>query len=131
MEKFSQSRRSFITTLILMLASGGLLARYLTPRTTGTRRVLASAAAADVPANGALVFRTERIALMRNDSGFYAISLICTHLGCTVQVTENDLLCPCHGSHFDRQGLVLKGPAGRPLERLTVELRGDMVEVVG
>ncbi len=48
---------------------------------------------------------------MRDDSGFYALSLVCTHLGCTVTVTEDDLACPCHGSRFDRQGKVLKGPA--------------------
>jgi cytochrome b6-f complex iron-sulfur subunit len=131
MENLPQSRRKFITTLTLLLASGGLLVRYLTPRTTEKRRVLVSAAATDVPHNGALLFRTERLALMRDDGGFYALSLICTHLGCTVAVTENDLSCPCHGSRFDRQGNVLTGPADRALVRLNVEVRGEMVEVVG
>ncbi len=131
MEKLPQSRRKFITTLTLLLASGGLLVRYLTPRTSDKRRVLVSAAAADVPQNGALLFRNERLALMRDDTGFYALSLICTHLGCTVTVTEDDLSCPCHGSRFDRQGKVLTGPADRALVRMKVELRGDMVEVVG
>ena len=131
MENLPQSRRKFLTTLTLLLASGGLLVRYLTPRTIGKRRVLATAAAAEVPPGGALLFRAERLALLRDDAGFYALSLVCTHLGCTVVVTEDALSCPCHGSLFDRQGKVLKGPADRPLGRMKVELRGDRVEVVG
>ncbi|HIJ86230.1 MAG TPA: Rieske (2Fe-2S) protein [Desulfuromonadales bacterium] len=131
MENLSQSRRKFITTLTLLLASGGLLVRYLTPRTAGKRRVLVSAAASDVPPGGALVFRTERVVLMKNDAGFYALSLICTHLGCTVVVTEDALSCPCHGSRFDREGKVLTGPADRSLTRMQVEVRGDRVEIIG
>ena len=131
MENLSQSRRKFITTLTLLLASGGLLVRYLTPRTSGKRRVLVSATAADVPPGGALVFRTERVALMRDGAGFYALSLVCTHLGCTVVVTEEALSCPCHGSRFDRQGKVLTGPADRSLARMPVEVRGESVEIIG
>jgi len=130
MENLPQSRRKFIKTLTLLLASGALLVRYLTPRTSGQRRVLASAAAADVPPGGALVFRDERVALLKDDSGFYALSLVCTHLGCTVIVSEDALSCPCHGSRFDSQGKVLKGPASRSLERFKVELHGDRVEVI-
>ncbi|HIJ97312.1 MAG TPA: Rieske (2Fe-2S) protein [Desulfuromonadales bacterium] len=131
MEKTPQSRRSFLTSLTLLLASGGLLVRYLMPRSAGNRRVLASAAAADVPLGGALLFRSERIILLRKDTGFYALSLICTHLGCTVTVTENGLACPCHGSLFDRQGKVLKGPADRALIQLPVEEHGERIDVLG
>ncbi len=131
MENLSQSRRKFISTLILLLASGGLLVRYLTPVTSGKRRVLVSAAAADVPPGGALVFRAERLVLMKGDTGFYALSLICTHLGCTVTVTEDALLCPCHGSRFDRLGKVLSGPANRSLMHMQVEVRGEKIEIIG
>lgn len=131
MENVPQSRRKFITTLTLLLASGTLLVRYLTPRASGKRKVLVSAAAADVPPGGALVFRTERVALLKDDTGFYALNLICTHLGCTVVVTEDALSCPCHGSRFDRHGRVLSGPADRSLLRMQVEIRGDRVEIMG
>ena len=97
---------------------------------SGTRRVLASAAAADVPSGGALVFRDERLVLMRDDNGFYALSLICTHLGCTVIVTEEALSCPCHGSRFDLQGNVLKGPASQSLLRMKVDVYGERLEVI-
>jgi cytochrome b6-f complex iron-sulfur subunit len=129
MENISQSRRTFITTLALMLVSGGLLFRYLTPRSDRKRKALVSCASGDVPANGALVFREERLALLRDGSGLYALSLVCTHLGCTVTVSASELACPCHGSTFDRQGMVLKGPADRPLSRLNVVERESRIEV--
>lgn len=130
MEIISQTRRQFITTLTLLLASGGLLYRYLTPRSSRQRQVLVHCASADVPVNGALVFQNERLALLRDASGVYALSLVCTHLGCTVMVSAGELACPCHGSIFDRQGRVLKGPADRALRRLVVEEREGMVEVL-
>lgn len=112
-----------------MLASGGLLLRYLTPRSIKGRQVLASCASADVPHNGALVFPAERLALLRDQDGLYALSLVCTHLGCTVAVSAGALACPCHGSTFDRQGRVVTGPADRPLGRLRVRERAGRIEV--
>lgn len=129
MENIPQSRRKFITRLALLLASGGLLLRYLSPRSNRKRQVLVSCATADVPHNGALVFQKERLALLRDASRIYALSLVCTHLGCTVTVAAGELACPCHGSTFDRQGSVLKGPADRPLVRLQVAELDGRIEV--
>ena len=132
MADISHTRRSFIKTVIMLLISGGALARYLTPAVHRQRRIVASAVTADIPEGGALLFGEQRLALFRDGgSGYYALSLICTHLGCTVSVTENSLACPCHGSRFDRHGGVLSGPATTPLRRLPVELHGDRVEVIG
>ena len=130
MENIPQSRRRFITTIALTCASLGLLWRYLTPPLAARRQVVARAPRADVPAEGALVFRQERVALMREGDTIYALGLVCTHLGCTVTVSGSGLSCPCHGSRFDRQGRVLKGPADRPLKRLKVEEHDGMIEVV-
>jgi len=120
MEKVRHTRRSFITTLItLPLVAAGLW-RFLTPR--GIRKpVLLRLPLADLPAGGALVFRQERVAVMREGNDIVAFSLVCTHLGCTVSVTPEGMVCPCHGSRFDRSGTVLAGPAERPLPRLIVE----------
>ena len=130
MENVPQSRRTFIATVALLLASAGLLRRYLTPRLPSQRTVLVSVPTGDLPPQGALVYRDQRLALVRDSGGVYALSLVCTHLGCTVTVSADHLSCPCHGSEFDRQGKVLKGPADRPLQRLKVEERGGMLEVV-
>ena len=130
MENIPQSRRTFITKVALLLGSAGLLWRYLTPRLPVRRTVLVSVPAGEVPPQGALVYRDQRLALLRDGAGFYALSLVCTHLGCTVTVSSGRLSCPCHGSEFDRQGRVLKGPADKPLLRLKVEERGGNVEVL-
>lgn len=52
----------------------------------------------------------------------HAVSLSCTHLGCTVQWNgaERSWDCPCHGSRFGVDGDVLAGPAVRELERIEV-----------
>ena len=130
MENVPQSRRSFITTLILLAGSAGLLWRYLTPGTVRRRRVVVRVARADIPPQGALVYRAERVALLREGETLLALSLVCTHLGCAVNVATDGLSCPCHGSRFDRQGRVLQGPADRPLPRLELVENNGVVEVL-
>jgi Rieske Fe-S protein len=49
---------------------------------------------------------------------FDALSLVCTHEGCGVDITTSTQLdCPCHLSRFDGNGNVVRGPADRPLPR--------------
>ncbi len=55
------------------------------------------------------------VALYRDAKGIYAVSLVCTHLGCIVKSAEGGFECPCHGSRFAADGAVLKGPAPRSL----------------
>lgn len=47
-------------------------------------------------------------------------SAVCTHLGCAVEWNPNEKTfdCPCHGSHFDRYGRVIQGPASTDLPTL-------------
>ncbi|MBE9179699.1 FAD-dependent oxidoreductase [Oculatella sp. LEGE 06141] len=61
-----------------------------------------------------------------------AVSLTCTHQGCTVQPQENgEFHCPCHGAVFDRQGRVVKGPAKADLPRYQITQRqADQVQLV-
>ena len=43
----------------------------------------------------------------------YGISAVCTHLGCVVpwNASENKFICPCHGSQYNNEGKVVRGPA--------------------
>jgi Rieske Fe-S protein len=123
-----QSRRRFIFALI---ACGAVLAgfgRFLKTKPVPAR-VIVNTSPESVPAEGALVFREERVAIVRGGNGIYALSLVCTHLGCTVSVTADGIFCPCHGSRFDQEGKVLQGPATKPLVRLLTEVRGDRLLV--
>lgn len=129
MAKPGQTRRQFVLALGAFLALFVMLGRFLRPRLP-LKKVLLSIAKAEIPQHGALVYRDSRVAVIRDGAAFYALSLTCTHLGCTVAVTATGLACPCHGSTFDRQGQVLSGPAGRSLDRYTVEDQGDRLVVL-
>jgi len=62
----------------------------------------------------------------------YALSTVCTHLGCTPNWLEGEqkFKCPCHGSGFYKSGVNFEGPAPRPLERHGIRLSEDgMLEV--
>ncbi len=62
----------------------------------------------------------------------YALSTVCTHLGCTPNWLEGEqkFKCPCHGSGFYKNGVNFEGPAPRPLERVGLRLAEDgMLEV--
>ena len=43
----------------------------------------------------------------------YGINAVCTHLGCVVpwNASENKFMCPCHGSQYNSEGKVVRGPA--------------------
>ncbi len=65
--------------------------------------------------------------IIRNDEGIYALSTVCTHLGCPPNwlEAENKFKCPCHGSGFYKTGINFEGPAPRPLERFRILLAED------
>ncbi|GIL82474.1 hypothetical protein Vretimale_11914 [Volvox reticuliferus] len=43
----------------------------------------------------------------------YGLNAVCTHLGCVVPwvAAENKFKCPCHGSQYNAEGKVVRGPA--------------------
>lgn len=75
---------------------------------------------------GSCTFRSDIPAVIYNVAGEYnAYSLVCTHLGCTLEQDGVNLSCPCHGSRFNRDGKVLQGPAQRALKKLRIEIQDD------
>ncbi|NCN95362.1 MAG: ubiquinol-cytochrome c reductase iron-sulfur subunit [Bdellovibrionales bacterium] len=67
---------------------------------------------------------TQNVWIVRSPEGFYALSTVCTHLGCTPNwlQSEKKFKCPCHGSGFRPTGMNFEGPAPRPLERYSIAL---------
>jgi cytochrome b6-f complex iron-sulfur subunit len=67
----------------------------------------------------------------QQDGGFIALSLRCTHLGCSVSWEEkrNRFICPCHSSAFDIKGDVLNPPAARALDYYPVLIENGIVKV--
>lgn len=71
-------------------------------------------------------FASQNFFLKRfSDGSFLAMSSKCTHLGCVVNSTDEgkSFICPCHSSHFDEYGNVLRSPALRPLDLLPMEIK--------
>ena len=62
----------------------------------------------------------------RDAGGLYAVTSTCTHQGCDVRAEGSGdsalLMCPCHGSTFDRNGNVTRGPANKALAHFAVEI---------
>jgi Rieske Fe-S protein len=70
------------------------------------------------------------VLLMRGDDDrFFAVSSRCTHQSCRVRPAAGGLVCPCHGSAFDREGRVVRGPAQRPLPAYRVTVAGPDLHV--
>ena len=71
------------------------------------------------------------IYIIHGPEGFYALSAVCTHLGClTAWLPEqSQIACPCHGSKFNPEGAKIEGPAPRPLPWLKVVIsdEGDLM----
>ena len=65
--------------------------------------------------------------IVRESTGFFVLSTVCTHLGCTPNyiASEEKYKCPCHGSGFVKTGINVEGPAPRPLERYKVTMAPD------
>ena len=70
----------------------------------------------DFPVGTTKVFPDKNVIVSRDEKGLFAVSLVCTHLGCIVSKTSQGFACPCHGSRYDENGNVIRGPAPRALD---------------
>ncbi len=69
------------------------------------------------------------VAVFRDGDGVFALSTVCTHLGCIVKQSTTGFDCPCHGSRFAPDGSVIRGPAPKALPWLAVSVSGGNVIV--
>ena len=76
----------------------------------------------DYAVGSATSFPEAKAWLFYDEAGLYAISAVCTHLGCVTNYTNEQFECPCHGSVFNAAGYVWKGPAKLPLNYLELTL---------
>jgi Rieske Fe-S protein len=78
--------------------------------------------AVDFPAGSRTLLMHIPAVLVHSDEGWLAMSLVCTHLGCTVEAKDKGYECPCHGSKYTDTGYVARGPSNTPLRKLRVEV---------
>jgi cytochrome b6-f complex iron-sulfur subunit len=133
----SAGRRSFLKLILLGLASAaGLMIAWGVGRFAlfGARREVKREISAElldklrpavpfhVPEAGVWVLKAEA-----NPQKITAFDDRCTHLGCRQRWNQEKGLfeCPCHGSEFDLEGHVKRGPANRPLPRFSFTPLGE------
>ncbi len=77
----------------------------------------------ELPAGSVKAIVEHNLYAIGTADGVYAISTICTHLGCIVRRLPNGRFdCPCHGSKFNARGEVSDGPAPSGLDWIEVRL---------
>jgi cytochrome b6-f complex iron-sulfur subunit len=101
-----------------------------------------------------LQITAKRVSIVRDDGGFYAVYLICTHLGCTPNYTTtvtqgtgvsdnvaqsrgergsagiaNGWACPCHGSRYFIDSTNFYGPAPRPMDWVDLQFSNGVLVV--
>lgn len=99
-----------------------------TPIKTIEKIDIALASSSDVSTNSLKIFYAKNrfgnmsgYVVIRSDAGLIALSDICQHKGCSVEIQKEGLVCPCHNALFDStSGNVLRGPATYPLDRIPV-----------
>jgi cytochrome b6-f complex iron-sulfur subunit len=141
------SRRLFLRGAFLGAAGlfaaemAGSFAFFFRPRKVGAfGQKFKLGKAEDFPIGSVTHFQEGKFYLSRVPEGFLAMWHKCTHLGCTVpwiaqERSEDDLAkrgrfnCPCHGSIFDRYGIVHAGPAPRPLDLFPTSIVDGVVVV--
>ena len=79
------------------------------------------------PVHSVTFLQDQQVYIVRMPEGFYAVSAVCTHLGCVTQwKPDADMIaCPCHGSKFKADGTKIEGPAPRPLPHFAILLTAD------
>jgi Rieske Fe-S protein len=79
------------------------------------------------PVRSVTFLQDQQVYIVRMPEGFYAVSAVCTHLGCVTQWKPDAgmIACPCHGSKFQADGAKIEGPAPRPLPHFAISLTAD------
>jgi Rieske Fe-S protein len=80
----------------------------------------------DLPVGSLRAVGSVAACIGRDSSGVYAMTLTCTHAGCNMAVSGSvssvGAACACHGSLFDANGAVTRGPAQNPLQHFAVSV---------
>lgn len=133
------SRRYFLEVLgvgaIGIAAAGSIVltGEYLSPNVVKEPPTKFKAGTPEnYPPGSVTLDKEQKVFIVRAKGGyFYALSAVCTHLGCITNWKEEEgiVACPCHGSKFDRDGTKIAGPAPRSLPRFAM-LMDDQGQLV-
>lgn len=132
------SRRQFFVKLgvgsvaVAALGTAAFSYEYLSPNVLYEPSPIVDAGKPDQYAPDSVTMDLQAaIYVVRTAEGFFALSAICTHLGCLTAYKPDlgIIACPCHGSKFTKEGVKIEGPAPRPLPwlRMWMSDEGDLM----
>jgi cytochrome b6-f complex iron-sulfur subunit len=110
--------------------SGGVSAKDALGNDIGVTNFLAAHNAGDhVLAQGLKGDPTYIIVQEDKSIASFGLNAVCTHLGCVVpwNPNENKFMCPCHGSQYNSEGKVVRGPAPLSLALVHAAVENDKV----
>lgn len=124
-------RRKFLGKLSIFLASaagvfaGISLIRIFSYKTERPGAKVKLGKPVDYPVDTYTLEEEFNLFVYRDHEGVRAVSSVCTHLGCTIQKTQDGFECPCHGSCYSASGEVLSGPAPASLAWYAIDKTPD------
>ena len=122
----------------LAAGAGAVAATVPVVRFLSPSAATGAALRAEIPADRVGLWSAQRVLVggrpgfvVRTPGEIYAVSGVCTHLGCIVrwQRSRKLFFCPCHGGRFAADGRVLGGPPPAPLERFQVAVNQGKIVV--
>lgn len=116
-----------LSTLLIFLIIGVFM--YSKSYSTATNSAIIVGKIDDFPSGTIRFINKAKAFVISDNEGIYAVSAVCTHLGCIISNKSDKLTCPCHGSIFDLSGKVIKGPAKKDLDwyDLKVDEKGNLI----
>ena len=78
--------------------------------------------AEDMAEGEVVAFPEGKFFVVRRGGEFKALYQVCTHLGCLLRKTEDGFACPCHGSKFNQEGMLVSSPAPRDMDEFAVDV---------
>jgi Rieske Fe-S protein len=123
------TRRRFLVVVGEAAALSACSSAGVSPAPVGD---LAAGNVSSLPVGSLRVVDAQPVCIGRDAAGVYAMTLTCTHAGCDMgqqgSVSARGVFCGCHGSEFDANGGVVRGPASASLDHfaVTVDSNGNL-----
>ena len=143
MDERKITRRGFLDivigsgALVLGAVMTGTVVKYLLPpmKESGKAGEVQAAGTTELAVGQAKKFdmNGSPALLVHMPTGYFALSAVCTHLGCIVEWDDRkqQVVCPCHNGTFDYRGNILGGPPPKPLPSYQAAVKGSHIMVSG
>jgi len=144
--EFNNPQKSYLTTtrrVFLNILTGGIVGSLLSwflypivrflipPKGDSQDPDVVQINAIEVPSGRSKIinYKNTPTIVINTGQSLFALTAVCTHLGCIVQWDEasQEIVCPCHAAKYDLNGNVKSGPAPKPLTLVKSKIVDDKI----